>query len=117
MGNTNINKSIGELFMNKEMILAILVAYKAFNDKSLTVVTDEYVVNFAVIDSIDNDTVSLLSYANDDNYSRITINIDDITGIQFQSNMSVDTIDYEDIYDNVDDYEYPYNHINRSDLV
>ena len=103
--------------MNKEMILAILVAYKAFNDKSLTVVTDEYVVNFAVIDSIDNDTVSLLSYANDDNYSRITINIDDITGILFQSNMSVDTIDYEDIYDNVDDYEYPYNHINRSDLV
>ena len=23
------------------------------------------------------------------------------------------TIDYEDIYDNIDDYEYPYNHINR----
>ena len=22
-------------------------------------------------------------------------------------------IDYEDIYDNLDDYEYPYNHINR----
>ena len=70
--------------MNKEMILAILVAYKAFNDKSLTVVTDDYVVNFAVIDAIDNDTVSLLSYANDDNYGRITINIDDIIGIQFQ---------------------------------
>ena len=30
--------------------------------------------------------------------------------------MSVDTIDYEDIYDNIYDYEYPYNHINRSDL-
>lgn len=30
--------------------------------------------------------------------------------------MSVDTIDYEDIYDNINDYEYPYNHINRSDL-
>ena len=30
--------------------------------------------------------------------------------------MSVDDIDYEDIYDNIDDYEYPYNHINRSDL-
>ena len=71
--------------MDKEMILAILIAYKAFNDKSLTVVTDEYVINFAVIDTIDNDTVSILSYANDDdNYSRITINIDDITGIQFQ---------------------------------
>ena len=28
----------------------------------------------------------------------------------------VNDIDYEDIYDNIDDYEYPYNHINRSDL-
>lgn len=70
--------------MNKTMILAILIDYKVFNDKSLTVVTDEYVVNFVVIDTINNNTVSLLSYANDDNYGRITINIDDITGIQFQ---------------------------------
>ena len=31
--------------------------------------------------------------------------------------MNVDNIDYEDIYDNIDDYEYPYNHINRDDLV
>lgn len=30
--------------------------------------------------------------------------------------MSVDNINYEDIYDNINDYEYPYNHINRSDL-
>lgn len=30
--------------------------------------------------------------------------------------MSVDNTDYEDIYDNIDDYEYPYNHVNRSDL-
>ena len=29
----------------------------------------------------------------------------------------INDIDYEDIYDNIDDYEYPYNHINRSDLV
>ena len=28
----------------------------------------------------------------------------------------IDDIDYEDIYDNLDDYEYPYNHINRSEL-
>lgn len=28
--------------------------------------------------------------------------------------MEIDnTIDYEDILDNLDDYEYPYNHINR----
>ncbi len=26
-------------------------------------------------------------------------------------------INYEDIYDNINDYEYPYNHINRDDLV
>lgn len=25
-------------------------------------------------------------------------------------------IDYEDIYDNINDYEYPYNYINHSDL-
>ena len=25
-------------------------------------------------------------------------------------------IDYEDIYDNINDYEYPYNHINREDI-
>lgn len=30
--------------------------------------------------------------------------------------MSVDIIDYEDVYDNIDDYEYPYNHVNRCDL-
>lgn len=30
--------------------------------------------------------------------------------------MSVDTIDYEDIYDNIDDYEYPYNHVNRQSV-
>lgn len=30
--------------------------------------------------------------------------------------MSVDTIDYEDILDNLDDYEYPYNHVNRNNL-
>ena len=31
--------------------------------------------------------------------------------------MSVDNIDYEDIYDNINDYEYPYNDVNRSDLA
>lgn len=30
--------------------------------------------------------------------------------------MSVDNIDYEDIYDDIDDYEYPYNHINKGEL-
>lgn len=31
--------------------------------------------------------------------------------------MSDNNIDYEDIYDNIDDYEYPYNHINRDNLT
>ena len=35
----------------------------------------------------------------------------------FKIDVSVDDIDYEDIYDNINDYEYPYNHINRNDLV
>ena len=30
--------------------------------------------------------------------------------------MNVSDIDYEDILDNVDDYEYPYNHVNMNDL-
>lgn len=30
--------------------------------------------------------------------------------------MNADTIDYEDIYDNIDDYEYPYDHINKGEL-
>lgn len=46
----------------------------------------------------------------DDNFE--TINYTDINGIRVGND-----IDYEDIYDNTNDYEYPYNYINRSDLV
>ena len=74
--------------MNKTMILAILVAYKAFNDKSLSIVVNEgegeYVANNAIIDSIDGDNISLLSYINSGVYGK-TININDIVGIQFQN--------------------------------
>ena len=34
----------------------------------------------------------------------------------FSFNNTVSDIDYEDIYDNLDDYEYPYNHINKGEL-
>ena len=30
--------------------------------------------------------------------------------------LQLNDIDYEDIYNNIDDYEYPYNHVNRCDL-
>ena len=73
--------------MNKEMILAILVAYKAFNDKSLTVVVNEgegeYVANDVVIDNIDGYNISFLSWTYSGVYGK-TININDIVGIQFQ---------------------------------
>lgn len=32
------------------------------------------------------------------------------------NNTTVSDIDYEDILDNLDDYEYPYNHINKGEL-
>ena len=34
----------------------------------------------------------------------------------FNIDMSDTNVDYEDIYDDIDDYEYPYNHVNRYDL-
>lgn len=74
--------------MNKMMILAILVAYKAFNDKSLTIVLNEnnheHVINKAIIDSIDDDNISVSFWAYNGVYGK-TININDITGIQFQN--------------------------------
>ena len=30
--------------------------------------------------------------------------------------LQLNDIDYEDIYDNINDYEYPYNHVNKNDL-
>lgn len=30
--------------------------------------------------------------------------------------LQLNNIDYEDIYDNIDDYEYPYNHINVGEI-
>lgn len=36
--------------------------------------------------------------------------------ILMELELQLNDIDYEDILDNLDDYEYPYNHVNRSDL-
>ena len=69
------------------MILAILVAYKAFNDKSLSIVVNEgegeYVANNAIIDSIDGYNISIQSWTYSGVYCK-TVNVNDIVGIQFQ---------------------------------
>ena len=36
--------------------------------------------------------------------------------ILMELELQLNSVDYEDIYDNIDDYEYPYNHVNRCDL-
>lgn len=71
--------------MNKTMILAILVAYKAFNNKSLTITTDEHVYSNAIVDSIDDMFVTVSSQCDgDDDTYTYTININSIVDIQFQ---------------------------------
>ena len=81
--------------MNKLMTLAILVAYKAFNNKSLTIVVNEdnheYVVNDVVIDgidSIDGGTISVSTSANGDVYYK-TIYVDNIISIQFTDKAAI----------------------------
>ena len=73
--------------MNKLMILAILIAYKAVNDKSLTIRVDEgedeYVANNVIIDDMDGNNISFSSWTHSGVYGK-TININDIVGIQFQ---------------------------------
>ena len=36
--------------------------------------------------------------------------------ILMELELQLNDIDYEDIYDDINDYEYPYNYINHSDL-
>lgn len=36
--------------------------------------------------------------------------------ILMELELQLNGIDYEDIYDNINDYEYPYNHVNRREI-
>ena len=69
------------------MILAILIAYKAVNDKSLSIRVNEsegeYVANNAIVDGMDGNNISFSSWTHNGVYGK-TINIEDIVGIQFQ---------------------------------
>lgn len=76
--------------MNKLMILAILVAYKPFNDKSLIIVTDERVYRNVIVDNINGMSVTILSQPNDDgDIYAYTINISSIIGIQFADHTDI----------------------------
>ena len=66
------------------MILAILVAYKAFNNKSLTIVTDENVFNDCYVLNLAIDHVCI-----DSNKGQISVELDDIQGIQFMDKRAV----------------------------
>ena len=67
--------------MNKHLVQKIV---EVFNDKSLTIRTNEYVVDGVNIDSINGDDVNVSAWSNIGIYSA-TININDIVGIQFQN--------------------------------
>lgn len=36
--------------------------------------------------------------------------------ILMELELQLNDIDYEDILDNINDYEYPYNHVNRREI-
>lgn len=65
---------------------------------------------------IKDDSVNVTIITNNGNvYNNVEVNDFDTKGVYVRNKLIID-IDYEDIYDNINDYEYPYNHINRSDL-
>ena len=67
------------------MILAILVAYKAFNNKSLTIRTDEHVCSNVIVNNIDDMFVVVSAICdNDADPYTYSININSIVDIQFQ---------------------------------
>ena len=68
------------------MILAILIAYKAFNDKSLTIATNEHVFSNVIVSSIEDMFVTISSQCDaDDDIYTYCLNINSIVGIQFQN--------------------------------
>lgn len=65
--------------MNKMLIISILMAYQVVNDSSLTIMTDNGVYNNCYVLNLAIDHVCI-----DSNKGQISIELDDIIGIQFQ---------------------------------
>lgn len=73
--------------MNNYLAMNICEAIMPIKDDSVNVVVNkgegEYVINKAIIDNIDGDNISVLSWTYSGVYGE-TINVNDIIGIQFQ---------------------------------
>ena len=104
-----INKPIKVEIKDNLSLVSNRYIYSVDTDSCVvtSVVTREYVSEY--IKATDRDSnFKAIKYA-DINGIRITVNDVDYDDVDYD-------VDYEDIYDNIDDYEYAYNHINRSDL-
>lgn len=80
---------------------------------------------------IKDDSVNVTIVTNNGNvYNNVEVNDFDTKGVYFSNDKYApyvaydkiveinvrNKVDYEDIYDNLDDYEYPYNHIIKGEL-
>ena len=70
--------------MNKILVISVLMTYKVVNDSSLTIVTDENVFNDCYVLNLAIDHVCI-----DSNKGQISIELDDIIGIQFMDKRAV----------------------------
>ena len=70
--------------MNKVLVISILMAYQVVNDSSLTIVTDKNVFNDCYVLNLAIDHVCI-----DSNKGQISIELDDIVGIQFADKRAI----------------------------
>lgn len=70
--------------MNKILVISVLMAYQVVNDSSLTIVTDKNVFNDCYVLNLTIDHVCI-----DGNKGQISIELDDIIGIQFVNERTI----------------------------
>ena len=70
--------------MNKILVISLLNAYAVINDGCLTIVTDENVFNDCYVLNLAIDHVCI-----DSNKGQVSIELDDIIGIQFTDKRAV----------------------------
>ena len=70
--------------INKILVISVLMTYQVVNDSSLTIVTDENAFNDCYVLNLDIDNVCI-----DSNNGQISIELDDIIGIQFVDHMAI----------------------------